>query len=136
MQLASKLVQSDFVRFCVVGSSGFSINFVILTVLYKGVNFPIFMAQLIACEVSLFTNFLLHHHWTYKHKHISKNIKSLLWQFHASSWVAIIGISAMVSFCVKVLEFNYIVALAVSSIIALGWNFYWSKYVIWRHQHE
>jgi len=131
-----RLLKLDFIRFCLVGASGFTINLALLTIFYKGLGFPIFVSQLIGCEVSLFTNFLLHHHWTYKENNVTKRIEHLLWQFHVTSWVAILGISALVSIQVKFFKLNYVLALAIASIVALGWNFYWSKYVIWRHQHD
>lgn len=131
-----RALKVDFIRFCLVGTSGFLINFALLTLLYKILGFHIFFSQLVASEIALFSNFMLHHHWTYKHNNVTKDIKDLLIQFHASSWVAIIGSSLLVSLGTQVLGLNYIIALAVSSLIALSWNFFWTKYVIWRHHHE
>ena len=131
-----RVLRIDFIRFCLVGASGFAINFVILTILYKHLNFHIFIAQLIASEIALFSNFLLHHNWTYKRKKTSKNVRDLLWQFHVTSWVAIVGSAALVSMGVHVFKLSYVTALVISSAIALGWNFFWSKYVIWKHDHE
>src|SRR3990167_7331510 len=81
----------DFVRFCIVGTLGFIINFGLLTLLFKVLNLHIFIAQLISSEIALFNNFVLHHNWTYKGNMTNKSIKTLLVQFHASSWTAIIG---------------------------------------------
>lgn len=127
-----KLFRFDFVRFCLVGSTGFLINFALLTALYKWLSVPLFVAQLIASEISLFSNFMLHSRWTYARKNVKKSFPQLLWQFHASSWTAIIGSALLVSLCVHVLHLDYIVALILSSGIALVWNFSWTKYFIWR----
>jgi putative flippase GtrA len=131
-----RLLKVDFVRFCLVGATGFVINYILLTLLYKILGLPIFIAQLIAGEIALFSNFLLHHNWTYKHKKITKTIPKLLWQFHVTSWVAIVGSALLVSIGVKVLHLPYFVALVITSVVALGWNFVWSKYVIWHHKHQ
>ena len=131
-----KLLRYDFVRFCIVGASGFAINFVLLTVLYKQVGLPVFIAQLISSEIALFSNFLLHHNWTYKHKVTHKTPKELLIQFHMSSWAAIVGSALMVSAGVKVFHLHYFTALVIASAIALIWNFGWTKLVIWRHHHH
>lgn len=133
--MIEELLEKDFVRFCVVGGLGFVINFAILTVLYKVLNAPLFVSQLIAAEVSLFNNFLLHHHWTYKKNNSVKSLRRLVVEFHATSWVAIVGSAALVSFGVHVLNLHYFESLVISSVVALGWNFFWSKYVIWKH-HE
>lgn len=128
----TRLLKVDFIRFCIVGGTGFVINAVLLVGLHNGFKLSIPVAQFISAEVALFSNFMLHNRWTYKHNYVEKNISTLLLQFHASSWPAIIGSTLMVSAGVKLFHLRELVALIVSSVIALGWNFGWSKYVIWR----
>lgn len=125
------MLRVDFIRFCIVGGTGFVINTALLLVL-TGAHLPIFVAQLIGAEVALFSNFMLHHHWTYRSKRVHKSMGQLLVQFHATSWPAIIGSTLMVSAGVKFLHLDKMVALVISSVIALLWNFVWSKFVIWR----
>lgn len=127
----TKILKIDFVKFCIVGGLGFVINFTILGVLHKVLDWPLIIAQLIGAEIALFSNFLLHHHWTYKNRS-KRSLTSLIIQFHAVSWPAILGSTVMVSFGVRVLHLSDFLALAASSAIALVWNFAWSKYVIWR----
>lgn len=127
-----RLLKIDFIRFCIVGGTGFVINFIILLVLPHLLPVSVFVSQLIGAEVALGSNFLLHHHWTYKNKKVKKSVRTLLWQFHASSWPAILGSSLMVSAGVRFLHLNKYVALMLTSAIVLGWNFSWSKFVIWR----
>ena len=131
-----RLLKIDFIRFCIVGGTGFLINMAILATLTHGFRLPVFAAQFIGAEVALFSNFMLHHHWTYKHNKVEKSLTSLLVQFHATSWPAIIGSTIMVSSGVEVFHLNAYVALMVSSVTALLWNFGWSKYVIWRDVGE
>jgi putative flippase GtrA len=116
-----------------VGGTGFIVNFALLTIFTKLFHMPTFLSQLIASEIALFSNFLLHHHWTYKRHHVQKTFVGLLAQFHATSWPAIIGSSFMVTAGEKYLHFNGLQALALSSIVVLLWNFTWSKFVVWRH---
>jgi putative flippase GtrA len=127
-----RLIKIDFVRFCIVGGTGFVINLIILILLHKTLHVPIFIAQLIGAEIALFSNFIMHHNWTYKAHKVEKSISTLLVQFHASTWPAILGSALMVTAGEKLLHFGNLLALAVSSVIALLWNFGWSKYVIWR----
>jgi len=131
-----RLLKIDFVRFCIVGALGFVINFLLLSLLYKVLHSPLFIAQILAAEVALFSNFMFHHHWTYKANQVRKTITKLIVQFHATSWVAVVGSAAMVSFGVHVLHLSYGVALVLASATALFWNFGWSKFVIWRRHSD
>ncbi len=131
-----RLLKIDFVRFCIVGASGFVINFLLLTLLYKILNSPLVIAQVLAAEIALFSNFMFHHHWTYKAHNVRKTISTLIVQFHLTSWVAVIGSALIVSFGVHVLNLGYFIALVLASGTALFWNFAWSKFAIWRHHHD
>ena len=130
-----RLIKHHFVRFCIVGLLGFIINFILLSLFYKKLHWPLFVAQLLAGEIALFNNFILHHNWTYSSHNVKKTILQLIVQFHVTSWIAIIGTALIVSFCVTYLHLNYFIALLIGGFIALIWNFIWSKFVIWRH-HE
>ncbi len=126
------LLRLEFIRFCIVGGMGFTINLIILVVLSKTTHAPIVLAQLIGAEVALGANFIMHHNWTYKAHHVDKSIKSLIIQFHATTWPAIVGSTVMVSVGVSVLHISKFESLIVSSLVSLVWNFGWSKFVIWR----
>lgn len=115
-----------------MGTLGFIINFVLLTVLYKWLGLPIIIAQIIASELSLFNNFMFHQYWTYRHDSAKKPFSRLIIQFHITSWVAIIGSTVLVSFMVGILHMDYVLALIISSGIALFWNFFWTRFAIWR----
>ena len=127
-----RLLKVDFIRFCIVGGTGFVINFALLVTLNNVVGLYVLFAQLIAAEIALMSNFMLHHHWTYKAHYVTKSIPVLLLQFHASSWPAIIGSALLVTLFEEMLHLGNFMSLAVSSVIILGWNFAWFKYVIWR----
>jgi putative flippase GtrA len=127
------IIKIEFIRFCIVGGSGFIINFIIYTGLTKGLNVPVFFAQAIGAEIALFSNFMMHHHWTYKAHKVTKSFRKLLIQFHATTWPAIIGSALMVTGFVKLLHLEYLPSLAIASAISLVWNFFWTKYIIWRH---
>jgi dolichol-phosphate mannosyltransferase len=126
------LIKIDFIRFCIVGGTGFVINFILLALLPKIFGVPIPVAQFVGAEVALFSNFVMHNKWTYKSKYVKKSIANLLIQFHATSWPAILGSTAMVSVGVETLHLSKLIALAISSVIALLWNFGWTRFVIWR----
>ena len=129
---AERLLKIDFIRFCIVGGSGFLINLVILVVLHRIIGITVFIAQMIGAEIALFSNFMMHHHWTYKHHKVEKSLPVLIVQFHATSWPAILGSAVMVTAFQKILHLNNLSSLLISSAIALFWNLLWSKFVVWR----
>jgi putative flippase GtrA len=111
---------------------GFTVNLIILLLLTKLTDIHIVLAQLIGAEIALGGNFILHNQWTYKTHKVKKSLRSLVIQFHAMAWPAIIGSTAMVSLGVNVFHSSKILALVVSSFVTLLWNFVWSKFVVWR----
>lgn len=127
-----RLLKIDFVRFCVVGGVGFIINLCFLTLFHKVLGLPVFLAQLLSAEIALGCNFILHHNWTYKHHNVRKSIPRLIVQFHATSWPAILGSALMVDFGVRFFHLSSSLSLVISSLIALLWNFLWSKFVVWK----
>ncbi len=129
-----RLLKFEFIRFSVVGGLGFVINLVILTLLHNVAGMQVFIAQLIAAEIALFSNFILHHHWTYKSHKVQKTIRTLIVQFHAVTWPAIVGSSIMVGVGESVFQLRTVYALVVTSVIAMFWNFVWSKYIVWHHE--
>lgn len=131
-----RILRVEFVRFCLVGGTGFAINLGLLTLFYKNMGLPIFISQVFASEISLFNNFILHHRWTYKHKSINKGLGKLVWQFHVTSWAAILGSSLFMSVAITILKINYVVALIASSVLALFWNFFTTKYIVWRQHNK
>lgn len=139
LRLAQKILAVEFVRFCVVGTGGFLINFALLSLFYKQWGLPIFIAQVLASEIALFHNFAMHHNWTYKKHKKHKTLLNYVIEFHMTSWVAILGSALLVSLCIRVFHYNHLLALAISSAIALMWNFLWTRYFIWspkRHSEE
>ena len=127
-----RIIRIEFIRFCIVGGTGFVINFVLLTLLHNKLKINVFIAQFLGSEIALFSNFILHNHWTYINHKVSKSILSLIIQFHATSWIAILGSTIMVGLSEKFLHLDDLSSLIISSIIVLGWNFFWTKYIIWK----
>lgn len=130
------LLRLEFVRFCIVGGFGFVLNLIILSFLHRILKLPVFIAQLIGAEIALFSNFMLHHHWTYESHHVEKTIRRLVIEFHITSWPAIFGSALMVSLGERFLHLNNVTALVCSSVLVFAWNYCWSKFVVWRHVTE
>lgn len=131
IRLIKYLLKIDFTRFCVVGAMGFAINFILLQFIKDMLGVNVFIAQLIAGELSLLHNFIWHQNWTYRG--ISKkSVKELLIEFHVTSWIAILGGAFFVGLLEERYSYGNLPALAITSFILLFWNFLWTKLFVWR----
>lgn len=133
IKTSRKLLKIDFVRFCMVGVVGFAVNYAALFVLYELVGLPILAAQLLGAETALFSNFIFHHFWTYRGRTQKKRIRVLLAQFHMSFWAGALINSSVVVVTVWWIGWHYFFGLVAGSLAALFWNFFWTKFYIWRH---
>ncbi|SRR6266496_2160286 len=129
------LLEQDFARFLVVGLFGFAANLAILTLLYKILHLPIFIAQLISAEVSMLASFFFHNFWTYQARS-NKTISQLIVQFHFSSWAGMLLNTAIVSAMVLWVHQNYVFALVMASLLVMFWNYFWTKFYIWRNLQQ
>lgn len=131
------LLRQDFVRFCVVGGLGFLINLVILKLLHDVWGWPIVVATLLGAEVAYFSNFMFHNFWTYKHgQKVEKSFRRLLVQFHLSAWSGMLLNTIIVYVAVVWFGQDSAVGLVIASLIVLFWNYFWTKFYIWRRHHE
>lgn len=128
-----RLLKIDFVRFSMVGAGGFLVNLAALFLLYDTLGMPIWAAQLIGAEVALLSNFAFHHFWTYRGRSGKKRKRILLAQFHLSFWSGALINSSVVIGAVSVMGWHYFIGLVAGSATALFWNFFWTKFYIWRH---
>lgn len=133
--LVRKLLQIDFVRFCIVGGVGFVVHSTVFFVLRKLGVFPE-VAYLIGAESALFSNFTFHHFWTYGPQAVKKRKRILLTQFHVSFWSgALINFGVFV-LIIRVFKMPEIYGLIAGSASALFWNFFWTKFFIWRRPKD
>lgn len=135
-----KLLKIDFIRFSMVGAVGFLVNLGMLYLLFDVSGMAIWAAQIIGAETALISNFTLHHFWTYRERAGQKRKRILLAQFHLSFWSGALINSSIVVLAVSVFQMHYFIGLVAGSATALFWNFFWTKFYIWRHtphlQHQ
>lgn len=127
----NKILKIDFIRFGIIGFIGFTVNYLLLTILFKFLKLEIVFAQIISGEIALLGNFLLHNFWTYKnHEHISY-IKKLL-NFHITSFSGQLIILTIEFYLVNKIKLNYGIALIIASGVAMFWNYLWTKYYVFK----
>lgn len=136
MGFIDRLIELHFIRFCIVGVSGFIINAFLLNIFHVHFKLNIFISQLIASEIALLSNFMLHDKWTYKSQGQTSTIKGLIVKFHITSWVAILGGSLIVTVLSRIFNLKDIISLAIASTVVLIWNFLWTKYYVWKRHYD
>ncbi len=131
----ANLLKQDFVKFCIVGALGFLINLTLLRWLLHVVGLPVYFAQPLSGEVAYLSNFFFHHIWTYRGRS-NKDLPRLLVEFHAASWSGMLLTAVIVSTLIGVFRVSDTLSLAAASAVVLFWNYFWTKFFIWRHAEQ
>lgn len=106
------------------------VNFTALYLLHGVAGLPLLPAQLLGAEIAFISNFLLHTHWTYR-GYTEKPLFKRLAQFHATAWSGGAISTGVLLLSVHFLEIDYKWGLVLGSIVAMLWNFFWTKFHIW-----
>lgn len=122
-------------KFIIVGIVGFLVNVLALMLLHQIVGLNLLVSQLFAAEVAIIVNFLFHNHWTYPDAKHSSTPKRLA-EFHASSWSGSGIVTVILLTLVAFVHIHYLVALAIGGIVAMFWNFFWTRFYVWRAKKE
>lgn len=64
---------SSFIRYVLVGGSGFVIDFSILYILFTRMGIAIYISQAISAELAIINNFIWNNYWSFSHKKIEHN---------------------------------------------------------------
>lgn len=121
-QLIGRVLDHEKVKFVVVGGIGFIVNFLSLTFLFRILNLPIIIAQIIGVELAVIATFIGNSQWAFKgHEHIPLLRK--LWRFHVSAATGMAINSLIVVLLVQLLHAYYGLALIVGSTAGLAWNY-------------
>lgn len=130
-----ELMKGSFGKFLVVGGFGFLINAVLYEVLVSTTHLPIALANIVAAQFAIFSNYNFNNLWTFK-KERSKSVISYLTkmlQFYLTSNIGVIFIQSGVIQLGDVLfgEHLYRLYFLVGTGFLLIWNFSMYRFVIW-----
>jgi len=130
---ARYFLKIDFIRFGIVGTVGFLISEAGIYLIHGKIGWPIIWGFLIGNEAGLISNFVWHENWTYNHlDHKNKPLVEKFWHFHMSSWSGVAIILIIDIMADRVLHTNPYVSQVVGSAIGMFWNFFWTRYYIFR----
>lgn len=75
------LTHSSFIKFCIVGGTGFIVDFGFAYSFIHYLHLPKVLSNMLSAEIAIISNFMLNNYWSFAHKSISSSgslIKSLL----------------------------------------------------------
>lgn len=121
-----------FLKFMVVGTIGFVVDFGTLNLLVLLANLNLIVANTISFTLAVLSNFTWNRLWTYPDSR-SKPIRSQLVQFfvvNVVGWGINTGVLALLTplFFNLVGRLGYNIAKAIATIIVLFWNFFVNRY--------
>ena len=120
----------EFIKFCIVGTSGVFVNIGIYAGLTRLLGIPMEFASPIAIESSILSNFVLNHLWTFKWRNSSSNLKFLLLKFHLVCGMAAIVNYGLLLTLVRVFGMWDIAAnllgIVAGTVINYGMNSLWT----------
>jgi len=132
LKLVLKLNEYRIIKFMIVGLSGILVNEGILYYLVEN-RLKIFYASPIAIEVSIISNHMLNHLWTFKmreSKKVSGYLRSLI-KYHMSVALgAIINYIGLMAF--TILGFHYLISNILAIFLGFISNYLFSEHIVWK----
>ena len=127
-----------FIKFAIVGTIGFVVDFGTLALLKEGFGFPTLLANTISFSAAVTSNFLFNRFWTYPDSR-SKSLWVQMGQFFAVNIIGLLINNTILYFMegvfngwltvVPVLaDRGYIFAKMAATIVVLFWNFFVNRY--------
>lgn len=125
-----------FIKFGIVGGTGFIVNYVGLELL-KRAGFSTYFATLLATEAAIISNFIFNNIWTFRDKTITKvtDVISQFIKFNVASLFAVIVQPPIVTLATRIFSDTSMVrlgALLFALVIVLIYNYIVYNLFIWR----
>jgi putative flippase GtrA/membrane-associated phospholipid phosphatase len=125
-----RFLHSELFRFLVVGGGGTALNYLVLTLTYHYLTWPLVPAALLSNETAMVANFFCHEHWTFPgQRRGSRKGRFIRYQFVASGGIFITTVVLAILVHVGL---HYLLANAVAIGMAVSWNFTMSQRWAWR----
>ncbi|MBE2221193.1 MAG: GtrA family protein [Anaerolineae bacterium] len=127
-----------FIKFLIVGTIGFVVDFGTLTLLKETTSLPTAAANTISFSAAVVSNFTLNRYWTYPDSR-TKSIWSQLGQFTLVNLVGLLINTAILLVLESVFDSilvnfpaipirGYIPAKMIATVVVLFWNFFVNRY--------
>ncbi len=119
-----------FFKFSLVGIVGVAVNYAFLFVFDKIFHFYYLIAAGLAIEISIISNFILNHIWTFKDRKRG-NILNRLFQFNLFCAGGILINLLILRYFKEVVGFNLYFSEFFGILGGFLWNFLFSNFFVW-----
>lgn len=119
-----------FIKFSVVGLTGVAVNMGFLALFKEIFAIPIWLASVLAIELSILSNFALNDLWTWRDRH-HRNFFGRIWRYHLSVGLTAYGLNYPILLLLKYLVGTpYLLAnfvgIALASVANFLINHFWT----------
>lgn len=132
-------LNSSFIKFVIVGSIGFTIDFGISYLGIERLEKPVWITTLIGTETAIISNFLLNNFWSFAHKKIGNNSRTFIFNFLKFNLVSsgaiiiqTIGMHLLDSFFGR--EWWYIYKVLIIIFIVVPYSYILYNKFIWKNK--
>lgn len=125
-----------FIKFCIVGASGFCVNLGLLALFVEVVGMHKVWAQIPSYQISILTNFMFNEFWTFSDRR-TPGLKSFLIRAVKFNLISQVGWGINISVYYLALNFAgiyYIVSQIIAIAVATMWNFFSNLIWTWRQK--
>lgn len=133
------LLESTFIKFAVVGLSGFILDFTLSHLLIDRAHTKVWIATIISTESAIISNFLLNNFWSFSHKKL-ENRKSVYaksfvkFNLISSGSIAIqtIGMTLLTFYFGK--TYWYIYKVVIIILIVIPYSYFFYNRFVWKNK--
>ena len=123
-----------FIKFCIVGASGFCVNLGLLALFVEVVHMHKVWAQIPSYQISILTNFAFNEFWTFSDRR-TPGLKSFLIRAIKFNLISQVGWGINISvyyLALNIAGIYYIVSQIIAIAVATLWNFFSNVIWTWR----
>lgn len=128
---------SSFIRFVIVGTIGFIIDFSLSYLLIEKIKLVVWLSTVISAETSIISNFLLNNFWSFSHKKIEGKFSSYLSKFInfnliASGSIFIQSVLLQIATTIFPLKYWFIYKGLIIIFLIIPYSYYLYNNLIWK----
>lgn len=121
----------QFVKFCVIGMTNVCIDFLVYIILTRFFHLYFVLANLGSFAIAVSWSFYMNKNWTFK-DFLGEKLREKYIKFFVTNAIGV-SIQTLLLYCFVVyMHWNDIISKALAVVIVVFWNFFVSKYWVFR----
>ncbi len=136
------LTHSSFIKYVLVGGTGFLIDSALLYIGYHFAHLDIKLAKIISSEVAILSNFILNNFWAFSHKKLEHKVHNYALKFIKFNLVSVpsiiiqtIGIIALTALFGKILFYPLFYNVLIILFLVIPYSYFMYNRFIWKENN-